>query len=43
MKIAFVDEGAWAIFQKPDGVFWRAADLAKVRVFRDTYHELHSN
>jgi hypothetical protein len=42
MKLAFVYEGAWAIFQNPGGVFWRAADFAKVRVFRDNCHELHS-
>jgi glutamine amidotransferase-like uncharacterized protein len=42
IKPAFVEEGAWAIFQNPGGVFWRAADFANVRVFRDNYHELHS-
>jgi len=42
MKLAFVDEGAWASFQNPGGVFCRAADFAKESVFRDNCHELHN-
>jgi len=36
MKPDFADEREGAIFQKPAGVFCRAADFAKDRVFRDS-------
>lgn len=36
MKPDFAEEREGAIFQKPVGVFCRAADFAKDRVFRDS-------
>jgi hypothetical protein len=39
MNPDFADERDGVIFQNPAGVFWRAADFAKDRVFRDSWDE----
>jgi hypothetical protein len=39
IKPDFADERAGVIFQKTAGVFWRAADFAKDKVFRDSWDE----